>query len=432
MEALPSALESASLPPFASVECTSILKTAAEEAPLQVAMEVQKLPPLPPRTSRIWLHFGVAAGRPRVNLECCAVNDATFGIPDEAGAQPVGQCVVPGEEHGQCRAPALPVQKLAAAMIAQGHAVAVSEDAGRFLCNFIFYHSLSRCAGQAGCGEETAMFVHVPSASTLPLAKLLELTLDLLRCTAQHVSEAHGLSSFQAAPPTAADSTPATDALDAAAPLLEDLVAMGFPVAHARRALHAVHSASVDAALEWLMAHEEEGTGVPEPAMPSPPDLSGAMQAQTGDVAAAGASAQSSLAAAAGSAPAGLPADLSALVSSWSFDLKLVLLVDASLGMGVGKVAAQCAHAALAAAGGADTLTVAQWQGAGEKVVVLSVPGREQMDQLSAKARAVGLPVHAIRDAGRTEVAPGSQTVVAIGPAFASALDPVTGHLRTL
>lgn len=34
--------------------------------------------------------------------------------------------------------------------------------------------------------------------------------------------------------------------------------------------------------------------------------------------------------------------------------------------------------------------------------------------------------------AGRTQVAPGSRTVLAIGPAPKSAIDKVTGHLRLL
>ena len=96
------------------------------------------------------------------------------------------------------------------------------------------------------------------------------------------------------------------------------------------------------------------------------------------------------------------------------------------------EVSSQCSHAAIAAATKGDHLMNAQWQDAGEKIVVLGVQDSEEVRTLSAKARGAGLQVHAITDAGRTEVAPGTQTVTAIGPAFAAALDQVTGHLRTL
>lgn len=52
--------------------------------------------------------------------------------------------------------------------------------------------------------------------------------------------------------------------------------------------------------------------------------------------------------------------------------------------------------------------------------------------ELSAAARLAGLPTYIVQDAGRTQVAPGSRTVLAIGPAPRSAIDQVTGHLRLL
>ena len=42
-----------------------------------------------------------------------------------------------------------------------------------------------------------------------------------------------------------------------------------------------------------------------------------------------------------------------------------------------------------------------------------------------------GLNTHLVRDAGHTEIEPGSRTVLAVGPAPASAMDPLTAHLKT-
>lgn len=58
---------------------------------------------------------------------------------------------------------------------------------------------------------------------------------------------------------------------------------------------------------------------------------------------------------------------------------------------------------------------------------------REQTRRaLESQASSLGLPTHVVRDAGRTEVEPGSITVLAVGPAPAEAIDAVTGALRLL
>lgn len=113
---------------------------------------------------------------------------------------------------------------------------------------------------------------------------------------------------------------------------------------------------------------------------------------------------------------------------------KLVLVVRADLHMGVGKVAAQCVHAALGVVGGG---TVARndidiWQASGEKTIACKVATDTELSALVEAAVASGLPHYAVRDAGRTQVASGSRTVVAFGPACESRVDAVTGALRLL
>ena len=112
---------------------------------------------------------------------------------------------------------------------------------------------------------------------------------------------------------------------------------------------------------------------------------------------------------------------------------KLALLVRTDLGMARGKIAAQVAHAAvaavLAAAGSPDC---ALWLAEGQPKVVLRVASGTELCQVADAARAAGLPVQVIRDAGRTQVPPGTPTCCAIGPAAAARLDPVTGGLSLL
>ena len=43
-----------------------------------------------------------------------------------------------------------------------------------------------------------------------------------------------------------------------------------------------------------------------------------------------------------------------------------------------------------------------------------------------------GINTYLVEDAGHTQIAAGSKTVMAIGPAFSNEIDPVTEHLKLL
>jgi PTH2 family peptidyl-tRNA hydrolase len=112
---------------------------------------------------------------------------------------------------------------------------------------------------------------------------------------------------------------------------------------------------------------------------------------------------------------------------------KLVLVVRADLGMGRGKIAAQAAHAAVAAALAAiGTADFRAWLRDGQPKVVLRVADEEQLAAIAVQASGVSLPVQVIHDAGRTQVAEGTPTCCAIGPAQDSRIDAVTGNLPLL
>ena len=112
---------------------------------------------------------------------------------------------------------------------------------------------------------------------------------------------------------------------------------------------------------------------------------------------------------------------------------KLVLIVRTDLGMGRGKIAAQVAHAAVAAVlaglGGAD---LAAWLQEGQPKVVLKVADGAQLQDVLSRAEAGGLPTELICDAGRTQVSPGTQTCCALGPADSERIDTVTADLSLL
>lgn len=118
-------------------------------------------------------------------------------------------------------------------------------------------------------------------------------------------------------------------------------------------------------------------------------------------------------------------------------EYKMVFVIRTDLKMTKGKVAAQCAHAALAcyksvARSNPDVL--AQWERWGQAKITLQCPqegdGDEQLHTLQAIAMSLNITARIIHDAGRTQIASGSATVLGLGPAPKSVVDMVTGSLK--
>lgn len=109
--------------------------------------------------------------------------------------------------------------------------------------------------------------------------------------------------------------------------------------------------------------------------------------------------------------------------------MKQAIVARKDLGMGAGKLAAQVAHASLAAYEEAGATAKKQWRGSGQKKVVLRADSEADLREIAEQARRAGLPVSTIRDAGHTQLEPGTLTAVGIGPAAEADLDHVTGEL---
>ncbi|KAG0470593.1 hypothetical protein HPP92_017293 [Vanilla planifolia] len=112
----------------------------------------------------IWLHFGVNSGASRFAIEKQAVNEATFRCPDELGWKPQKVSIIPSDGGiSRTRETALPTNDITKALSNMGYAVMASDDAGRFVCNYVYYHSL-RFAEEHGI---KSLFVHVPLFLTI-------------------------------------------------------------------------------------------------------------------------------------------------------------------------------------------------------------------------------------------------------------------------
>lgn len=113
-------------------------------------------------------------------------------------------------------------------------------------------------------------------------------------------------------------------------------------------------------------------------------------------------------------------------------EFRQVIVVNSELALPKGKLAAQVAHAAVAAFLEAAPKARSAWLSAGMPKVVLKATTEAALRELEARAQSAGLPVALIEDAGRTVVAAGTVTCLGIGPAAAAELAPLTGALKLL
>ncbi|KAF3674571.1 putative pyrrolidone-carboxylate peptidase-like isoform 2 [Capsicum annuum] len=188
----------------------------------------------------IWVHFGVKSDATMFAIENQAVNEATFCCPDEMGWQPqvsfkdlsvfigpVSDCSSSSTEleifilllaetpYCSCRwgnfakkrgvptllfllptkemtlmnhdpndllvqETSLPVEEMTKVLAEMGYEVMTSHDADRFVCNYVYYHSL-RFAEQ---NDLRSLFVHVPLFLTIDEETQMQFAASLLELLA--------------------------------------------------------------------------------------------------------------------------------------------------------------------------------------------------------------------------------------------------------
>ena len=120
-------------------------------------------------------------------------------------------------------------------------------------------------------------------------------------------------------------------------------------------------------------------------------------------------------------------------------EVRMALIVRSDLGMLKGKSAAQCAHAAVSLyrqmhdnpqSESHNPTMLGRWANGGQAKIVLKCSSLEEMEELLMKAVSLNINNYLVVDAGRTQIASGSETVLGLGPAPRSVLDQVTGDLR--
>jgi pyroglutamyl-peptidase len=125
------------------------------------------------------LALGLASGRAGFSLERIAINVDDARIADNAGAQPIDEPVI--TNAAPARFTTLPIKSMVAALREAGHPAEVSNSAGTFVCNHVFYglqHALARRR------SVRSGFMHLPLLSeqvrpgapqpSLPLATMID------------------------------------------------------------------------------------------------------------------------------------------------------------------------------------------------------------------------------------------------------------------
>jgi len=105
------------------------------------------------------------------------------------------------------------------------------------------------------------------------------------------------------------------------------------------------------------------------------------------------------------------------------------------LGMGRGKVAVQCSHAAVSSAEQARIRFrewYDKWIQEGQAKIAVKVKDENELLDLERRARAMHLPAYVVHDMGLTQVPTGSITCLGIGPAPVNIVDTLTGELALL
>lgn len=140
------------------------------------------------------LALGQASGRADFSIERVAINVDDARIADNDGAQPIDEAVADEGPVGYFSS--LPIKAIVAGLRAAGLPASVSQTAGTFVCNHVFYslmHDLRRDpAVHAGfmhlpmLPEQAARHPGLPCLPCLPLATMVEGVREVLRIAVSH------------------------------------------------------------------------------------------------------------------------------------------------------------------------------------------------------------------------------------------------------
>jgi pyroglutamyl-peptidase len=106
------------------------------------------------------LCVGQAGGRQALSLERVAININDARIADNAAAQPIDTAVIAGAPAAYFSS--LPIKAMCVAVRKAGIAAEISQTAGTFVCNHVFYGLMHQLATRRSLARTRGGFIHVP------------------------------------------------------------------------------------------------------------------------------------------------------------------------------------------------------------------------------------------------------------------------------
>ncbi len=105
----------------------------------------------------VFIHIGVNTKGNKLQLEQYSYNNCTFRVPDQSGNQPSGECINKELDFDKACESGLDVSLILSELknqVTNPEDVEISNDPGRFLCNYIYFKAL-QCSSKS-------IFVHIP------------------------------------------------------------------------------------------------------------------------------------------------------------------------------------------------------------------------------------------------------------------------------
>jgi PTH2 family peptidyl-tRNA hydrolase len=109
--------------------------------------------------------------------------------------------------------------------------------------------------------------------------------------------------------------------------------------------------------------------------------------------------------------------------------MKQVIVLRTDLEMSTGKLIAQACHASLGAYKNADGMAQDRWETDGATKIAVEGESEDRLMELFKKARSMDISAYIVKDAGETELDPGTVTALGIGPDDTETVDKVTKDL---
>lgn len=130
--------------------------------------------------------LGLAGGRAGLSLERIAINVQDARIADNAGAQPIDDPIIKSGPAAYFST--LPIKAMLQALLAADIPSEVSQTAGTFVCNHVFYALMHALKKQRGAAMARGGFVHVPylpgmGVPCMPLEEMVRGLQTAIACT---------------------------------------------------------------------------------------------------------------------------------------------------------------------------------------------------------------------------------------------------------